>query len=66
MERANGAGFDVAMAREFYDRQRADAERVVLLCDSAQSLFSQLEETKKKLAAAEAELTALKSVPRPA
>ncbi len=36
-------GFDVALVREYSERQRVDAERIVALCDA---LANQVEENK--------------------
>jgi hypothetical protein len=36
-------GFDVGTVREFSERQRADAERIIALCDA---LANQVEENK--------------------
>jgi len=45
--------FDIALLREYSERQERDAQRIIMLCDAAQKLHTELQ-------AAQAELAALK------
>jgi predicted transcriptional regulator len=55
-------GFDVRTVREYSERQRADAERIVMLCDAAEKLHSENRALKSELEKCKAELEKSKAV----